>query len=154
MSTRARIIYSFKNYSNKREIVSIYNHSDGYPSGLGRMLRDYYGTAEKVACLIALGDISYIGAAPVDCAELWNFSSPTYDALMSVPDCPFCRTYKGRGEKDVDAKKSESVKECIKTLGQEWNYLFEDGAWYVVEIENGKVKKTGIDKVIKRDEAV
>jgi hypothetical protein len=39
---------------------TIYCHSDGYPSYVGKMLEKFFSTAEKVEELINLGDISGI----------------------------------------------------------------------------------------------
>lgn len=44
------------------EVESVYCHFDGYPSGVGRTLLEHWTDPEKVNRLIALGDLSVLGA--------------------------------------------------------------------------------------------
>lgn len=44
----------------------IYCHYDGYPSGVGTILQEFYESRGLVLSLLALGDISTLGAG-VDC---------------------------------------------------------------------------------------
>ena len=43
------------------KIFSCYCHWDGYPSGVGAVLSQYYKTEEKIKSLISLGDMSSLG---------------------------------------------------------------------------------------------
>ena len=54
MATRSRIGIQLKDNS----VLSVYCHSDGYPSFNGRVLREHYTTVEKVRNLIDGGNIS------------------------------------------------------------------------------------------------
>ena len=54
MATRSRI--GIENEDGT--VSSVYCHWDGYPSGNGRTLVEYYSDREKVKELIALGSIS------------------------------------------------------------------------------------------------
>ena len=154
MSTRARIGYQFTNWKNEQKVISIYSHSDGYPSGVGKMLLDYYNTPDRIVRLMMLGDISCMGAEPVDCPAMWDYQSPIYEVQSSLPEWNVCRTYKGRGETGCDAKLSDSVKEMIEKLGEEYCYLFKDGQWYVVELsEKGRVKYTTVERAIEMERA-
>jgi hypothetical protein len=54
MATRSRI--GIENQDGT--VSSIYCHFDGYESGVGATLKEYYTTREKVQSLIDLGDIS------------------------------------------------------------------------------------------------
>ncbi|HET8629962.1 MAG TPA: hypothetical protein VFL91_21285 [Thermomicrobiales bacterium] len=54
MSTRSRIGIEGEDGA----ITSVYCHFDGYPSGVGATLLDHWDTAERVAELVALGDLS------------------------------------------------------------------------------------------------
>jgi hypothetical protein len=54
MSTRSRI--GIENQDGTT--TSIYCHFDGYISGVGKLLKEYYTTQAKVKALIKLGDIS------------------------------------------------------------------------------------------------
>jgi hypothetical protein len=56
MSTRSRIGIECKD----GQVISVYCHSDGYPSEVGDQLLRYWGNAERAATLVALGDINYL----------------------------------------------------------------------------------------------
>ena len=60
MSTRSRIAIENQNGS----VTSIYCHFDGYISGVGKLLKEYYTTQDKVEALIELGDISGLEMTP------------------------------------------------------------------------------------------
>jgi hypothetical protein len=60
MSTRSRIAIENQNGS----VTSIYCHFDGYISGVGKLLKEYYTTQDKVEALIELGDISSLEMTP------------------------------------------------------------------------------------------
>lgn len=42
-------------------ISAIYVHWDGYPDGVGQTLLDSYNTAERIAELVSLGNVSSLG---------------------------------------------------------------------------------------------
>jgi len=56
MSTRSRI--AIKTETGYR---SIYCHWDGYPTGVGKTLMDYWNTPERIHALMDLGDLSQLG---------------------------------------------------------------------------------------------
>ena len=150
MSTRARIGYQFTNWNGDQKIISIYNHSDGYPAGLGKVLLEHYNTPDRIVRLMTLGDISGIGTEPVDCPDMWDPNSPIYHAENSLPEWNVCRTYKGRGEEGCEAKLSDSVKEMIEKLGEEYCYLFKDGKWFIVDLlKSGKVEYEAVEAAIR-----
>jgi len=154
MSTRARIGYLFNNHYNEQKVISVYCHSDGYPSYVGKILMEHYNTPEKVTRLLMLGDISMLGTEPVDCPDMWDYQSAIYEAENSLPEWNVCRTYKGRGDKDCAARLSSSVKDMIENLGQAYSYVFKDGQWYVVELsKKGRVKYTTVEKAIEMEKA-
>ena len=62
MSTRSRIAIENQNGS----VTSIYCHFDGYISGVGKLLKEYYTTQAKVEELIELGDISSLDESTED----------------------------------------------------------------------------------------
>ena len=149
MSTRARIGYLFTNWEKEQKVISVYCHSDGYPSYVGRILSEPYTIPDKIVRLMSLGDISMLGTEPVDCPDMWDCQSAIYEAENSLPDWNVCRTYKGRGDKDCAARLSNSVKDMTENLGQAYSYVFKDGQWYVVELsEKGRVKYTTVVKAI------
>ena len=60
MSTRSRIAIE----NQDGTVTSIYCHFDGYLSGVGKLLKEYYTTQPKVQALIELGDISALDMTP------------------------------------------------------------------------------------------
>ena len=54
MATRSRIAIE----NQDGTVTSIYCHFDGYLSGVGKILKEYYTTQTKVEALINLGFIS------------------------------------------------------------------------------------------------
>lgn len=99
MATRSHIGIKQANGS----IKYIYCHWDGYPEHNGVILKEHYTTEAKVNELMDLGDISSLGE-----------------------DIDKCVAYgRDRGETGVEAR-TDTMKDFI---GQEYNYLFENGEW-------------------------
>ena len=113
MSTRARIVKKLKD----GKYIGIYHHNDGYPEYLGELLLNYYDTEDKVDKLISLGDMSFAGPIPEDDPKLW-------DRQLDYKSDK-CRTYKGRGDSDCDAR----VGDLEDFIGEDFTYVFEDGKW-------------------------
>jgi hypothetical protein len=57
MSTRSFI----SKFNDDGSISGIYCHHDGYPEGVGKMLKENYSNPDKVSALLGLGDISCLG---------------------------------------------------------------------------------------------
>ena len=96
-------------------VTSIYSHSDGYPSGVGKTLREHYNTEEKVRELLSLGDLSILGA---EIGEKHDFNAHDFDSK-------WCLAYgRDRGEKGTRARKYKTVKEACEALDNEYVYLF------------------------------
>lgn len=110
MSTRATVGIINKDGS----IDSIYNHFDGYPSGLGDTLYKYYKDEQKVREMIALGDTSSVGD---------TIEESKKEAYISKGE-PLNITH-SRDLKDYFEKWADSW--------VEWYYLFDtnDNRWYV-----------------------
>jgi hypothetical protein len=60
MGTRSNIGIEYEDGS----IKFVYCHWDGYPSNNGQILFDHYQTRSEVEALVALGEISSLGATP------------------------------------------------------------------------------------------
>ena len=154
MSTRSRIGYLFRSRDGRQKVISVYCHSDGYPSYVGRILKDHYSTPEKIVRLMMLGDISMLGTEPVDCPDLWDYQSPVYQAVNSLPDWNVCRTYKGRGDTDCGARLSNGVKDMVERLGEEYCYVFKDGRWYVAGLSGeDSVEYMEVGEAIEKEKA-
>lgn len=115
-------------------VTAIYCHWDGYPSNNGYLLENYYKVPMKLDTLLSLGDISSLGPL---IGEKHPFDNPNpygSDAYKAHDEL-----YKGwtkfygrdRGEKDVDSQTYSTVEEWVNNRGEEYNYLFIDGTWFV-----------------------
>ena len=91
-------------------VTGIYGHWDGYLDGVGAELLDKFRTVTEVKELIMLGDCSSI----VDTVEAYH---------------------RDKGEKwdSVAPRVHNSYNEFIEDMGQEYNYLFDNGVWMVSE---------------------
>lgn len=135
MSTNATI--AIKN--DNGTYTSIYLHWDGYPSGAGKILADYYADEKEIRKLLALGDLSSLGFTPVDPGNLWDIEKVMYNAPAGTYDTLkdgyfgalqwYCKSYKSRGETDVDAA---TVKTEAEIPENEYMYLWDrDNGWRV-----------------------
>ena len=112
MSTNSRVAIQLKN----RKIKSIYVHWDGYLSGVGQDLLDFYNTEEKVNELLELGNLSILGTHIGEKVDFNNFHSK---------DNKQCLAYgRDRGEDE-----SEAIEHLDSENEQEYNYLFKNGVW-------------------------
>jgi hypothetical protein len=94
---------------NKYIITYIYCHFDGYLSGVGKLLKEYYTTQPKVQALIELGDISALDMTPT--------STTAY--------------HRDRGE-DFNQSTDKDVESFFNENYQKYGYLFtKDNRWLV-----------------------
>lgn len=144
MATHASITLKQKDGNYK----SVYLHNDGYPDGAGYILKTYYPTYEKVEQLLNLGNLSSLGRTPVDDPKLWDMDywmelfsksmNGSYSHPVERPDNLKCRTYKGRGDQNEDAFITDNLEDI--TGSNEYDYLFEDSKWYIIEYDGDKVE--------------
>lgn len=123
MSTRSAIGLQLEDESYK----TIYCHNDGYLEGVGKTLVDNYKTKEDVEALLELGDISTLGEQPYSDPELWDLDKWASGYWKTTKGC--C-TYKGRGDKDVDALIFKKLSDIAPNYGAEYIYIFKDGKWF------------------------
>ena len=120
MATRSRIgIITTQEWTR-----SVYCHYDGYPTGVGRTLKENYDNG-KVGQLLDLGDIRFlgtdIGEKPI--AEM----APDYD-MTSFFIRDNGASYSESGSK-IDASFEAFFQRAIE-CGAEWYYLMQKGVWY------------------------
>jgi hypothetical protein len=111
MSTRGRLGIQLSDGS----ILSIYNHFDSYPEGLGVKLVEHFNTKEKVQELVDLGDISCI----------WTNLGFNQETLPETGPLP----YSARGEDcppRLDANKYDYLAD-----GEEYAYIFTQNSEWV-----------------------
>ena len=115
MSTRSRIGLELPDGS----ILSAYSHWDGYPEWLGRILRTHYNTKEKVAELIAGGDMS----------SPWTNERWSNDLLDRHKEEYGPQYYSQRGE-DCPPRLDKDLCEFLLPDGaEEYHYVFRNGEW-------------------------
>lgn len=128
MSTRALI--SVKQPDGT--FLTIYNHSDGYPSWLGRMLLHHYNSDESANALVNMGDASFIDK------NLWpDPQHPTHSQhrFMDAQDGVCVFYFRDRGEPWSDVKpvanvtQGEVIRDAQK--GMDYAYIRMDGKWFV-----------------------
>jgi len=115
-------------------VKAVYCHYDGYPEYMGRVLTLYYQDSIKVNKLISMGDMSSIGAA-IGSKHAFNDRSNYLDNGIAE-QCTFYA--RDRGEDDVDFRTFQSEQDFLDNFnaGEEFHYLFKDGAWYYSENGN------------------
>jgi hypothetical protein len=112
MSTNSRVAIQLKN----KKIKSIYVHWDGYLSGVGQDLLDFYNTEEKVNELLELGNLSILGTSIGEKVDFNGFDSRENKQCLAYG--------RDRGDEESEAKEHlDSENE------QEYNYLFKNGVW-------------------------
>lgn len=125
MGTRSRI--GILNDDNT--VTSVYCHWDGYPEHNGKILYNYYNTKEKILELLSYGNISSLGE---NIGTAHDFNKPVSG---------ICTFYgRDRGENDVLPFISESEK-CYYDNGEEYNYLYKDGKWFINDPWNNVTKE-------------
>ena len=113
-------------------IKAIYVHWDGYVSGgVGETLASHYTERSKIEKLIALGDLSSLGAeVDPDPAFPHSWSNPQPSVTVA-----YHRDRKERLQPAVEFKDKDSFAEEAKgNLWAEYAYLFEDGHWLVCDL--------------------
>ena len=111
MATRSRIGIELSN----GDVLSVYHHWDGYPTWLGKTLREHYNTTEKVSELIDGGDMSLC------------WTKDRWDAKESINYGP--QYYSGRGE-DCPPRVDNNIQEyTTKSNNEEYAYVFTSAGW-------------------------
>jgi hypothetical protein len=110
-------------------ITAIYCHWDGYPEGVGKTLQEHYTNPDKVAQLMALGDLSALGPEIGESNDFGN------------PDFTVCLSYRRDREDDdeVDAIHFDSKREWISHYCRwvQYAYLFDPASgWKQVDINH------------------
>ncbi len=102
--------------------LSIYSHWDGYPSHVGKILKQSYNTKEKALELVKMGDISILGNKlhPNE-NEPHSFDNRQYDVTVFYG--------RDRGEKNTEPVKLNNSERIER---QEYNYYFNEGKWVII----------------------
>ena len=129
----------------REEWKTIYNHWDGYPEYLGKMLKDHYKDKDKVEKLIDLGDLDYVGE------KLGKKHKLDYMSAKRHPN--WTTTYSRDGnESNTEPKVIKTLDDIYKNadeMGEEYVYLFDDGKWEGYEVQDKLVPLKKVDESIK-----
>ena len=116
MSTRSRIGLELADGS----ILSVYHHTDGYESWLGRILKTHYNSKELVAELIDGGDMSCCWTD-----RRWNFDGSSSIVGEYGPQY-YVREVDGECPPRLDADLCEYL---LPDNSEEFAYVFRNGEW-------------------------
>ena len=116
-------------------IKAVYCHWDGYIEHVGLCLHTYYQDSIKVNKLIAMGDLSGIGA---DIGEKHKFGNKAeYLSDGCATECTFYTRdreedapFKSFGS-DIVESAEEAFVDHYDGCGAEYYYLYDHGVWYV-----------------------
>ncbi len=124
MSTRSRI--GIENADGT--VSSIYCHSNGYPSGVGKVLSSYYTDREKVQALIELGDLSILD-------ERLTPTPGTPHSFDGLRESGVVVAYHRDRKEDLRSPRvDEGLTEFKDSDVEEYGYVFTlDGEWYCIE---------------------
>lgn len=133
MSTRSEI-----GIQNKNGIIeSVYCHWDGYLAHNGLLLYLYYNTEEKVRELIKNGDLSCLGEKiEPDKNKEHSFNNPQKDVCIY-----YHRDRKENWEQVKPRLDRCNIKiwaESLKNGWQDYGYLFKNGKWYFLDLNEAK----------------
>ena len=106
-------------------IRSVYCHWDGYPEGVGAILRDHYTDPSKIERLLDIGDISSLRE---DIGEQHDFDSSSDVTTFYGRD---------RGETGINALTHADEHEWIgfrRGSWCEWGYLWDGKGWNTFKI--------------------
>ena len=122
MSTRSEICIVDKN----GKVRGIYCHFDGYLSGVGKTLKNYYKDEKTVNKLIDLGAISSLGKKiDPDPSKKHDFDNKQKDVTLAY--------HRDRGEPiciDEASNLNKFIKDLISSPIIEYLYIFKNGKWY------------------------
>ena len=123
-------------------VTAVYCHWDGYPENNGKLLIENYATENAVRGLIELGSISSLGPKIGEKHPFSKFENDSGDhplvgaakeARIALAEREGWTTFYGRdrGETDVAPNTFPSVADFVNEFGEEYNYLFINGTWFV-----------------------
>lgn len=131
MATRSTISMEFPDGTFKQ----VYCHYDGYLDHNGAILAQHYTNADKIAELIALGDLSMLGPEigskrPFDNPHKYGTDAFNEFNELYRNQCLFYG--RDRGETDIQARVFKSKQDFEDNCQhEEYDYVFRKGEWFV-----------------------
>lgn len=124
MSTRSAIAVQQEDGS----IKAIYCHYDGYPDGNGLMLETFYGNPDDANKLVAMGNMSVIGAS---IGEKVKFGTHVGGA-----QCVFYGRDREESNQEAEVFFSfEDFKNALDAWGVQYAYFMETDHWVAYKVE-------------------
>ena len=116
MATRSRIGVLLSDGS----VLSAYSHWDGYPSGVGKILKEHYNSYDKITELIDGGDMSH------------PYTEDTWEGPKRTPQPQY---YSQRGE-DCPPRLDYSMNHYLMRhdCGEEFLYLWKGDEWLCYDV--------------------
>lgn len=106
-------------------IQSIYCHFDGYPEGVGKVLKEHYTNVEKIEQLIELGSISSLDK------ECYKPENHTFEHPVDGFTVAYHRDRNEPWDRVKPEKFGNFESFRVSADWQEYNYLYKDGKWLV-----------------------
>lgn len=119
MATRSAIIMK-----DGDTYKGIYCHWDGYPSGVGEILKHHYIDTGKVRELISLGDVSSL-------RENVHPSSGSNHSFNDPEDNVTVAYKRDRGEENTEAISGPTWRAVANQIDHTYIYVFENGRWII-----------------------
>jgi hypothetical protein len=119
MGTRSRIGIQLSDDS----ILSAYHHWDGYPEWLGRILTTHYNSREQAAELIDGGDMSVCWTK-----DRWTGKQIAQYVIENVEVEEYGPQYYSERGENCPPRLDNNSEEFFSD-GEEYSYIFCDGAW-------------------------
>ena len=107
---------------------SIYVHFDGYPHGVGKTLLTHYNSQDRAEKVTSLGALSILGQS-CECPPGHSFETPVDGFSVAY--------HRDRGEPQEDTRAGVGTTPHLAmddhpVSGADYNYLWADGAWYLL----------------------
>lgn len=114
--------------ADTHEYIAIYCHWDGYPEGVGALLKNHYTDSVKIDQLMALGDLSVLGA---EIGTQKDFDSRELNNE--------CLAYgRDRGETGGEARTFRALYEVtdyFRGCGCEYGYIWRGDRWECLRLD-------------------
>ena len=138
MGTRSHIGLVDEN----KNVKFIYCHWDGYPNYNGLLLNKFYKDENKIKDLLAMGDISSLGANAI-AKEVWVMMSQEEQGEHSEEGFRVHTLSYGNWRDEVCPAGQCTLEEFVKQDEESWieyKYYFEEGEWHCINPRGREVE--------------
>ena len=109
---------------NDGKFRSTYCQYDGYPSYNGKILFEHFQDQQKIEDMMALGDMSSLGAS-IECPDGHSYDTPVEGHTLF-----YGRDRRGE-QSSVDCLVCKSEEKCLEKNDQAYNYFWDGEKWFV-----------------------